>query len=330
MPITEQRQLSALIEQELAELNLPQSPALLYDPVCYTLDLPGKRVRPFLTLSGCGLSGGDIEEALPGAIALELLHNFTLLHDDIMDGAHTRRGKPSVFKKWDANTAILSGDAMYAKAFKQLQHYGRSGNYSKKQYADIIDVFLDSAERVCEGQALDLDYEQREEVTLDDYLQMIDDKTAALISGSLAMGGTVAGAEPSVISQLKRVGQKAGIAFQIQDDLLDAIADPEKFGKQRGGDVIEGKKTYLSLLALQRCNNEQKKFLTRILASDETSGKNVSQVIDLYEELGVITAAQNIIRTYYEEAMEPLSTFDPSPYKNEIITLLNRLISREY
>nr|WP_286670482.1 polyprenyl synthetase family protein [Fodinibius salsisoli] len=311
-------------------MKLPASPALLYDPVRYTLDLPGKRVRPFLTLTGCGLAGGDIEESLPAAIALELLHNFTLLHDDIMDGANTRRGEPSVFKKWNANTAILSGDAMYAKAFKQLQYYGRNDAYSKKQYADILDIFLDSAERVCEGQAFDLDFEAREEVTLDEYLRMIQDKTAALISGSLAIGGAVAGAEQHIIKQLQTVGQKAGIAFQIQDDLLDAIADPEKFGKQQGGDVREGKKTYLTLLTLQQCNDQQRKMLLQILSSSETSTADIKAVIELYKELDIINATREVIRRYYEEAMKQLDTFEPSEYKNEIITLLNRLISREY
>lgn len=330
MPITEQQQLSELIEQKLSELNLPQRPVLLYDPVRYTLDLPGKRVRPFLTLTGCGLVGGIIEEALPAAIALELLHNFTLLHDDIMDGADTRRGEPSVFKKWDASTAILSGDAMYAKAFKQLQYYGRNDTYSKKQYADILDIFLDSAERVCEGQAYDLDFEQKEEVSLDEYLQMINGKTAALISGSLAMGGAVAGADQQIIEQLRTVGKKAGIAFQIQDDLLDAIADPEKFGKQQGGDVIEGKKTYLTLLTLQRCDAQQKKMLLDILARHETSTDDIATVIGLYKQLGVISTTRDVIRQYYTEAMEHLDTFAPSEYKNEIKTLLNRLISREY
>src|SRR5699024_167965 len=152
--------------EQFSKLGLPRDPALLYEPVRYMLSLKGKRVRPFLTLIGCGLCDGDIEEALPAALSLELLHNFTLLHDDIMDGADTRRGAPSVFKKWDANTAILSGDAMYAKAFKQLQYYGHDGRFSKEQYCLILDIFLDSAEMVCEGQAYDLAFENRRDVTI--------------------------------------------------------------------------------------------------------------------------------------------------------------------
>lgn len=330
MQVIKQEELSDLIDEGLDRIDLPEEPELLYNPVRYTLGLPGKRVRPLLTLIGCGLSGGRVKEALPAAIAIELLHNFTLLHDDIMDAADRRRGKPSVFKKWSANTAILSGDAMYAKAFKQLQYYGYNEEYSKKHYAGIIDIFLSSAQKVCEGQAYDLAYEGREEVSIEEYLQMIDGKTAALISSSLAIGGAVAGAGETTINQLRSVGQKTGIAFQIQDDLLDVVADPEKFGKQRGGDIIEGKKTYLSLLALQRCKARQKDRLTEILADQKSSDEDVSTVIEWYEELGVIDSTRNTIRQYYKEAMEHINTFDESSYKNELVNLLNRLISREY
>lgn len=330
MQVTNQQELSELIDESLDRLDLPETPGLLYDPVRYTLGLPGKRVRPLLTLIACGLSGGDVKEAMPAAISIELLHNFTLLHDDIMDAAETRRGEASVYKKWSASTAILSGDAMYAEAFKQLQYYGHNEDFSKKHYAAIIDIFLDSAQRVCEGQAYDLEYENKKQVTIGEYLQMIDGKTAALISSSLALGGAVAAADRPAIDQLRAAGNKIGIAFQIQDDLLDVIADPEKFGKQRGGDIIEGKKTYLSLLALQRCNTRQKDRLTAILADQNTSEADVLAVIGLYKELGVVESTRNIIRRYYEEAMEYIETFGQSPFKNEIITLLNRLISREY
>ncbi|WP_073063479.1 polyprenyl synthetase family protein [Fodinibius roseus] len=330
MQVTEPQELSDLIDEGLNRIDLPGKPGVLYDPVRYTLGLPGKRVRPLLTLIGCGLSGGKVKEALSAAIAIELLHNFTLLHDDIMDAAGTRRGQPSVFKKWSANTAILSGDAMYAKAFKQLQYYGYNEAYSKEHYALILDIFLDSAQRVCEGQAYDLDFEKREQVSIQEYLQMIDGKTAALISSSLAIGGAVAAAAKPTIDRLRKVGQKTGIAFQIQDDLLDVVADPDKFGKQRGGDIKEGKKTYLSLLALQRCDADQKDRLSEILADQEPSDDDVATVIEWYNELGVIDTTRNVIRQYYEEAMEQIETFDQSCYKNEIITLLNRLISREY
>lgn len=326
----QQQKLTDLIDERLAELDLPDEPALLYDPVRYTLSLTGKRVRPYLTLIGCGLCGGDIEEALPAAVAIELLHNFTLLHDDIMDGAETRRGAPSVVKKWDANTAIISGDTMYAKAFRQLRYYGISSRYPKEQYTTILDIFLDSAETVCEGQAYDLAFEQQTEVSIDEYIHMIKGKTAALISGSLALGGAVAGADPEKINELRFAGQKTGIAFQIQDDLLDATADPEKFGKRKGGDIIEGKKTYLTLLALQRCNVQQKKILTEILQRDDITRDDIANVIEIYDELNIIEETQNTIQYHYQTAVDHLDSFKSSRYKEEIIEFLNRLISREY
>lgn len=331
MKITERQQkLSDLIDEKLAELDLPEEPSLLYDPVRYTLELAGKRVRPYLTLVGCGICGGEINEALPAALSIELLHNFTLLHDDIMDRADTRRGKPSVFKKWNSNTAILSGDAMYAKAFKQLQYYGHSNIYSKGQYSTILDIFLNSAETVCEGQAYDLMFENKADVRIEEYIQMIEGKTAALISGALAIGGAVAETDEETIDELRFVGKKAGIAFQIQDDLLDAIADPEKFGKKRGGDIIEGKKTYLTLLALERCNNSQQKQLQKILANNNSSSEDVDTIIRIYQDLNIIEDTKNAVQYHYQEAMDHLERFEDSEYKNEIINFFNHLISREY
>ena len=325
-----QQKLSDLIDQKLAELNLPEEPSLLYDPVRYTLSLAGKRVRPYLTLIGCGLCQGEIEEALPAAVSIELLHNFTLLHDDIMDRAETRRGEPSVFKKWNENTAILSGDAMYARAFKELQYYGRTEAYSKSQYRTILDIFLKCAETVCEGQAFDLDFENRSDVSLDEYLHMIEGKTAALISGAFEMGGAVAGANSERLEKLEFIGQKIGVAFQIQDDLLDATADPEKFGKKRGGDIIEGKKTYLTLLALQRCNNKQREILENILSLKDPDSSHINKVINIYEDLDVVSASEEAVQYHYRAAVELLEEFESSEYKEELITFLNRLISREY
>lgn len=331
MEITEQQQqLSDLIDAKLSDLGLPDQPSLLYDPVRYTLSLPGKRIRPYLTLMGAGLCGGQIEKAVPAAVAIELLHNFTLLHDDIMDRADTRRGEPSVYKKWDENTAILSGDAMYARAFKQLQYYGSHENFTKSQYSTILDIFLDSAEIVCEGQAYDLAFENHSNVNIDEYLQMIEGKTAALISGSLAIGGAVAGASNKQIEELRFVGKEIGIAFQIQDDLLDAVADPDKFGKKRGGDIIEGKKTYLTLLALQRCDGEQKQLLTEVIGNPDSDGKDIKKVVEVYESLGVIRDTKNAIQYHYQSALDQLEEFDSSEYKDEIIAFLNRLISRKY
>lgn len=322
--------LSKLINRELAKLNLPEEPAQLYKPVRYTLDLGGKRIRPFFTLISCGMCGGEVEEAIPSALAIELLHNFTLLHDDIMDAADTRRGEPSVYKKWDASTAILSGDVMYAYAFKQLQHYGTSEQYSKQQYATVMDIFLESAETVCEGQAFDLEYANRDNVTIDEYLKMIRGKTAALISGSFMLGGAVAGVEPEELDLLRNIGEESGTAFQIQDDLLDAIADPSKFGKTPGGDIIEGKKTYLSILALKKGNKEQQHFLTEVLSSEGITDESVTKVIQLYEELGIMEETRNAIERHYVNAIELLDRFPESDYKTDLINYFNKLKNREF
>ncbi len=325
-----QQELSGLIEEKLSSLGLPENPFSLYEPVRYTLSLGGKRVRPYFALTGCGLCGGDIEEAVPAAIAIELLHNFTLLHDDIMDGAATRRGKPSVYRKWNASTAILSGDAMYAWAFDQLQYYGRDDRYTKSQYAAILDIFLESARLVCEGQAYDLEFESRSTVTVDDYLQMIRGKTAALISGAFRLGGAVAGTSEARLGELHELGTEVGIAFQIQDDLLDIIADPEKFGKKQGGDILEGKKTYLSILSLQHGSAAQRSFLEEIFHKTDVSEEEVEEVISLYQSLGIIRQASEAVKKHYELAVSHLDNLDDSPYKEDLIEFLTMLINREY
>lgn len=325
-----QQQISELVEEQFNKLNLPQHPESLYEPVRYMLSLGGKRIRPYFTLSGCGLCDGPIEEAIPAAIAIELLHNFTLLHDDIMDSASTRRGEPSVFKKWDASTAILSGDAMYAWAFEQLQHYGEKEEFSKAQYFSILNIFLDSAKTVCEGQAYDLDFETEPFVSLEDYSQMIQGKTAALIIGSFKMGGIVADASPEEMDQLEAIGNHVGIGFQIQDDLLDVQADPDKFGKKLGGDIFEGKKTYLSILALQRGTREQQQQLHQIFENTTVSRNDVKKVIDLYRQLGVIEATQKTIEKHYNEAIEQIELFDGNPYKSDLKTFLLNLKNREF
>lgn len=325
-----QQELSDLIEEELLSLGLPQEPVSLYEPVRYTLSLGGKRVRPYFTLTSCGLCGGDPEEAVPAALAIELLHNFTLLHDDIMDEATTRRGRPSVYRKWDAPTAILSGDTMYAWAFGQLQYYGKSDHYSKQRYVTILDIFLESARLVCEGQAYDLEFESRTSVTIDDYLHMIRGKTAALISGAFRLGGAVAGVSDDMLRELHELGTEVGIAFQMQDDLLDVVADPDKFGKQRGGDILEGKKTYLSILSLQHGSTEQKAFLEEIFQKADASEEEVEEVIALYQSLGVIDQTSAAVKEHYKRAVSHLDNLSTSPYKDDLAGFLTMLINREY
>ena len=331
MNVTEERhKLTELVEERLRELKLPSQPCSLYEPVKYTLSFGGKRIRPFFTLSGCGMCGGDSYEALSAAVAIELLHNFTLLHDDIMDSASTRRGNPSVFKKWDTPTAILSGDAMYAWAFEQLQYYGESKLYSKEQYHDILDIFLESAKTVCEGQAYDIDFEKKRSVSTDEYILMIEGKTAALITGSFKMGGIVAGSPQNWINRLEAIGNHVGIGFQIQDDLLDVVADPAKFGKKLGGDILSGKKTFLSILSLHRGTTEQQQILHQIFEKPDATQKDLEKVIELYRQLGVIETAKKTIEEHYNQAIEHIELFENSSSKADLKAFLLNLKNREY
>lgn len=325
-----QQRINDYIDEKLGELNLPERPSSLYDPVRYTLSRGGKRIRPYFTLAGCGLCGESMEKALPAALAIELLHNFTLLHDDIMDRAQTRRGQMSVHVKWDDSTAILAGDAMYAWAFRQLQSYARDPSFSREQYGRIMNLFLESVVSVCEGQAYDLEFERRERVTLEEYMDMIRGKTGALIRSSLQMGGTVAGADAGQVELLGEMGVEIGLAFQIQDDLLDTVADPEKFGKRQGGDIAESKKTYLSILSLQRSRGKQKEKLHRVFGSDRVGSGEIEEVIDLYHRLDVIEDTRREIRRRYRRALEKLEYFDDSEYKEDIRMLVKNLINREF
>lgn len=325
-----QHDISQYIDRKLEGLDLPGRPASLYEPVRYTLSRGGKRIRPYFTLAGCGLCGGTMEKALPAALAIELLHNFTLLHDDIMDRAETRRGQESVHVKWDDSTAILSGDAMYAWAFRQLQSFAHDPEFSRDRYARIMDIFMESVVRVCEGQAFDLEFERREEVDLPEYLEMIRGKTAALISAALQMGGVVAGAGSGDVEVLAELGEEIGLAFQIQDDLLDSVADPEKFGKRQGGDIAESKKTYLSILSLQRSTGDQKHRLDRVFGREAVSSGEIDMVIDLYHELDVIADTRAEVQRRYTRALEILEHFEASEYREDISLLIRNLNNREF
>lgn len=290
----------------------------------------GKRIRPFLVLLGCDMCGGTSGEAMHAAMAVEILHNFTLLHDDIMDKAETRRGKPSVYKKWDESVAILSGDVMFARSVSELQYYGESDRYSKEQYSRLNGLFLDAIRIVCEGQALDMEFERRREVRLEEYLAMIESKTAALLAASLQMGGVVAGAEHRRIEGLGELGMQMGTAFQIQDDLLDVVGDPDKFGKRVGGDIAKGKKTYLTILAQQRAEGQQKKVLQNILHDKSPSSVDIRKVIDIYRDLGVIEDTRKAVSEHYGFALAQLEAFGESDSKTQLFELLKKLINREH
>jgi geranylgeranyl diphosphate synthase type II len=318
------------IEKALQEIDLPEMPVSLYEPYRYAMAVGGKRIRPILTLMACGLCDGNLDDALPAALSVEILHNFTLVHDDIMDSAGTRRGEPSVFKKWNENTAILTGDVMFADAYKQLHFYGESDKFSKQEFAAMHHIFSRAIITVCEGQALDMEFVDRSEVTDKEYLQMIGGKTAALLSGSLEMGAVAAHATHHKRAELAELGYEMGIAFQIQDDLLDAVADPEKFGKRPGGDIYEGKKTYLTILALERADEAQKKIISDTLAHVDPDEEAVEQVLDIMRELDVLKDVASQTDEHYQKALDLLNKFESSEYKLELEKLLNFLRKRDH
>ena len=232
-------QLQLLIEQELREINYPNSPQQLYQPIEYVLGLGGKRMRPILVLMAHQLFNDDLTKAISPALAIEVFHNFTLLHDDIMDNAHLRRGKKTVHEKWNSNVAILSGDVM------MIQTYQLMLNVDSDILKDVLEVFSKAATEVCEGQQWDMDFETQSDVNISDYLKMIEYKTAVLLAVALQIGGITAGASLKEQNHLYEFGRNMGIAFQLKDDLLDAFGNPENFGKQVGGDIMKNKKTYL-------------------------------------------------------------------------------------
>jgi len=285
----------------------------------------GKRLRPVLTLMGCGICGVDRNKAMPAALAVELVHNFTLIHDDIMDQAEHRRGQPAVHNMWNKSVAILSGDSMYTKAMLLLDELDDDVDFKK-----VIKLFLKGINKVCEGQALDMEFEQRETVNLDEYMEMIGGKTGALLETSMQMGGIIAGCSNEQQVHLKHVGSNLGYAFQVQDDLLDVIADPEKFGKRVAGDIYESKKTYLMILALERCNKAQRKWLMDCLKSKPLNQQDVELIINLYKELGVIESAREKIDQLYADAENSLEIFGESEDKRDLILLIKTLKKRDH
>jgi len=316
--------LSAHIDSRLAALELPVEPRSLYDPIRYTLSLGGKRIRPQLVLLSCGLQDSDPLDALDAAVAVELLHTFTLIHDDIMDNADTRRGKPTVYRKWNANVAILSGDALFAVALRQLAGYA-----SRPYHGALMDRFLEGIQLVCEGQAMDMDFESRTDVALPEYLRMIERKTSVLLQVGMEMGAWVGGATPDIVAGTGNIGLRAGLAFQIQDDLLDATADPHIFGKKAAGDIREGKKTYLTLLLLERCDRREAQWVQTILKQKSAADSDVTRMLELYRDYGIFADTEDAIRTGYKAAGDVLERFHPSESRSGIRDILIQLSTRE-
>lgn len=314
-----------ILEDALCELRFSKAPETLYAPIDYTLQLGGKRMRPTLTLLAYQLFRDDPETILRPAMATEVFHNFTLLHDDIMDNAPLRRGKPTAHTKWGTNTALLSGDVMLVKAYDLLL------DVPETLLPAAIRYFNQCATEVCEGQQYDMSFEERQEVQLDQYLEMIRLKTAVLLGFALRLGGMLGGAPTEVHEQLNTLGEQAGIGFQLQDDLLDVYADPEKFGKQVGGDILENKKTFLLLTALERAEGETATALRRWLQTDDQPKEKVRAVRAIYDALGVREATTEKMKSYFSTAFETLAELPVEAERKQALhKLLQRLAEREF
>lgn len=313
------------IDSSLSSLPLGERPQNLYDPIRYILSLGGKRLRPMLVLLGYGLKKDDVSAIINPALTVEIFHNFTLMHDDIMDLAPIRRGKPTVHEKWSNTVAILSGDTMMVKAYDQLL----TGPHHSLALA--MQKFNKCAVEVCEGQQLDMNFEEFETVTEDQYIEMIRLKTAVLLGFSLEYGGLLAGMSEDQLVKLQAIGEKAGIGFQLMDDLLDVYGDKTKFGKQVGGDIASNKKTYLLIKALELASSAQRTELKKWLAvSDFDVQEKVDAVKSIYEEIGIFELTQKKMNSYYDEAFELLDALEArDDGKQQLVDFFEGLMKRE-
>lgn len=291
----------------LRDQAYPETPEQLYEPIRYILDLGGKRIRPVLVLLSADLYGARPEQAMPAAMAVEVFHNFSLVHDDIMDAAPLRRGRQTVHHKWDTNTAILSGDAMLIQAYEVLEVY------PPEIFKALLMIFSKTALEVCEGQRYDMDFETMDQVKIDQYLQMIEYKTAVLLGCALKMGALVGGASVADQDALYAFGINLGLAFQLQDDYLDVFGDPETFGKQVGGDIIENKKTFLYLKSLELASAEEARELRDLYSiKPRNPDSKIKRVSQLFESSGAAQAAKTNILDYTQKAFKHLEGLELS------------------
>ena len=294
-----------LIDNYIGLHPFTKRPERLYEPLDYILSLGGKRIRPVLTLVACEMMNGPVEKALPAAYAIEIFHNFSLIHDDIMDCAPLRRGKETVHTKYDINTGILSGDAMLIYAYQYL------GKYEDTLVPRMMRNFTETSILVCEGQQLDMDFEQRSDVEIPEYMEMITNKTAVLLAEALRMGALVAGASDHALQHFYDFGRNVGIAFQMQDDILDTYGENHKVGKQKGGDIIQGKKTYLYLKALELSTVDQRKDLETLYEDQQMDKQEkVAKVMEIFDELHVRLYADQVKEAYRDLAYSHLDSID--------------------
>ena len=315
---------SKALAERLEKSLQVKEPVQLYEPLSYIVSLGGKRLRPILTLMSCEFFGSHFEKAMDAALAVELFHNFSLIHDDIMDDAPLRRGEVTVHEKWDVNTAILSGDAMLILAYQFFE------NYKSSLFQELAKLFSKTALQVCEGQQYDVDFETRDDVSLSEYIKMIDYKTAVLVGASMKMGAIVAEASDSCQENIYTFGRNLGIAFQLQDDYLDAFGNPKNFGKQLGGDIITNKKTILYLLAMEKGTATQINELSGLYSiQPENPADKIKNVMEIFEATGAAQLTRNEIERYTQKANDVLDQIAISPKdKQSLRDFGNQLMKR--
>lgn len=313
-------------EQILSSIDWHREPYSLYEPIAYTLQNGGKRLRPNLLLLAAQMYGSAKNtDADNAALAIEIFHNFTLLHDDVMDNADLRRSRPTVHRKWNTNIAILSGDRMIIEAYSYL------AQISESKQPSVIRMFNKMASAVCEGQQLDMDFEKLKSVSIDQYIDMIEKKTAVLIATALQIGAFLADARPDDLDYIYNYGINIGLAFQLQDDLLDTYGDEQTFGKPIGGDILEAKKTFLLLKAFEKANQQQKEQLNNLLADTHINAQEkIAAVRDIYNALNIQEETENIIRHYTSLALEQLNLLNAAPQQlQQLRHIALQLMKRE-
>ena len=310
------------IEKAIAALDWKREPYGLYEPIEYTLASGGKRLRPRLVLLAAEMFGGKEEKVLPAALAIEVFHNFTLLHDDVMDKADIRRGRPTVHVRWNDNTAILSGDQMVIEAYTLLSRVPAD------RLSETLRLFNKMATEICEGQQYDMEFEWREQVSIEEYMQMIRLKTSVLLATALQIGAYIAGANAAQQKALYEYGINIGLAFQIQDDILDVYGDPRTFGKAIGGDICCNKKTYMLLTALQRADDETRAELEQWLQTQDKSDEKIQAVTDIYTRTGAREVCETVMQLHTHEALSQLNALPQNDATEQLRKLAEKLVMR--
>ena len=314
-----------IINKEIQSIEYPQNPSGLYDPIAYLLALKGKKIRPALTLLACNLYSDEVKDAIPAALAWEIFHNFTLMHDDMMDNADLRRGQATVHKKWNENTAILSGDAMLILSYMYL------AKSPEKKLKILLDLFSDTAARICEGQQFDMEYERRTIISEEEYIEMIRLKTAVMLGACLKSGAIIGEANKSDQQNLYEFGIRLGIAFQIKDDWLDIYGSPNVVGKTTGGDILCNKKTFLLVTALGTAQKEDKDALLYWLSNNTQPKEKIDAVRQLYDKLSIKEKTQTVLQSYYHQAICALQKVSVETKRKKVLEeIAGNLIEREY